>query len=222
MPILASTDCGLISSARSKYCRASFRINFSCLVTPWLSCSLLFCSEPTYVTIGGGPPSISNLSTARRHCRRRLSRLGWVRSIARRRQAPGDRLCPIPVSVGLAQRSLAGAACGQHNRNRWAGKHRDTRNQAQYRLQSLQTDARRRPRAAKPLPHVVGAGRLWLVIGTKSPCASRRKRPPPRRSRRKPPNRNTSPAASASMAASPTRVQISGIYHNLEFFSSVS
>src|SRR5580692_8591262 len=49
MPILASTDCGLISTA----------------------------------------PSISNLSTTRRHCRRRLSRLGWVRSIARRRQAPG-------------------------------------------------------------------------------------------------------------------------------------
>src|SRR5580692_9439982 len=125
MPILASTDCGLISTA----------------------------------------PSISNLSTTRRHCRRRLSRLGWVRSIARRRQAPGDRLCPTPLSVGLAQRSLGGVACGQHNRNGWAGKHCDTRNQAQYRLQSLQTDARRRPRAAKPLPHVVGAGRLWLVIG---------------------------------------------------------
>ena len=112
MPILASTDCGLISSARSKYCRASFRINFSCLVTPWLSCSLLFCSEPTYVTIGGGPPSISNLSTARRHCRRRLSRLGWVRSIASVQHPYQSALhnAPLAASPAASTTEMVGLA----------------------------------------------------------------------------------------------------------------
>ena len=59
--------------------------------------------------------------------------------------APGGVTSPITVLAGFAQGSLRRVACPQHHRNGWAGKHRDTRNQAQHRLQSFQADACRRP-----------------------------------------------------------------------------